>query len=286
MLQSPGRVNLLRGNHETREIASTYGFKTEIMGLYSETVFDAFCHAFSWMPLAAIVNERIFCVHGGIGPTLHTVAQIEALERPIDGLLPDDANSILWSDPTARCAYFLEANARNNGVQYGAAAVRDFLAANDLELIIRAHECVDGVSAVTVPSVITVFSSSNYHIGTSNRSGVVIAKPGHPLVPHCYPPLEKQERANATFFTFARHDKRGTKLQKVTRSAGSFRVLKSVSGMSKASIGRSSTLLTSSVVNALRGPKPHGTLLAGGHPEGHPNEHGGGGGGEGVETHH
>jgi diadenosine tetraphosphatase ApaH/serine/threonine PP2A family protein phosphatase len=259
MLHHPGQIHLLRGNHETREIATTYGFKTEIAEHYPDIVFDAFCQAFSWMPLAAIVHGRIFGVHGGLGRTVHTVAQIEAYERPInDGPLPEEVNMLLWADPTANCAYFLEAASRNRGIQYGPSAVRDFLERNGLELIIRAHECVDGVRAMGGMPVITVFSSSNYHIGSHNRSGIIVAQPGKPLKPHYFNAIEKIRRSDASFFTFARPSASEHKLQKITRSAGSFRVLNPATWLlvgRRTSIGKSSSILSGQVRSTLRAQK-------------------------------
>lgn len=58
------------------------------------------------MPVAAIVEDKILCMHGGLSPDLHGLDQILEIPRPIevsdDGLLCD----LLWSDPdpkTKRC---------------------------------------------------------------------------------------------------------------------------------------------------------------------------------------
>jgi serine/threonine-protein phosphatase PP1 catalytic subunit len=81
----PDRYFLLRGNHETRSIASTHGFKSDVIGLYSLDVFEKFISVFEWMPLAAVINRSTFCVHGGIGPDLNQVSQINELQRPLRG---------------------------------------------------------------------------------------------------------------------------------------------------------------------------------------------------------
>ena len=51
------------------------------------------------MPVAAIVDEKIFCMHGGLSPELHSMDQVRKVIRPTDvpdtGLLCD----LLWSDP-------------------------------------------------------------------------------------------------------------------------------------------------------------------------------------------
>ena len=51
------------------------------------------------LPVAAIVDEKIFCCHGGLSPDLQSMEQIRRIMRPTDvpdtGLLCD----LLWSDP-------------------------------------------------------------------------------------------------------------------------------------------------------------------------------------------
>lgn len=51
------------------------------------------------MPIAAIIDEKIFCCHGGLSPDLQDMEQIRRIVRPTDvpdtGLLCD----LLWSDP-------------------------------------------------------------------------------------------------------------------------------------------------------------------------------------------
>jgi len=77
-------------------------------------------------------------------------------------------------------------------VCYGPDRVEQFLAANELKLIVRAHECVmDGFERFAAGKLITVFSATNY-CGTANNAGailvvgrdlVVVPKLIHPLPP-------------------------------------------------------------------------------------------------------
>jgi len=34
---------------------------------------------FDYLPLAAIIEDKIFCVHGGIGSTIRTISEIELI---------------------------------------------------------------------------------------------------------------------------------------------------------------------------------------------------------------
>jgi protein phosphatase len=39
---------------------------------------------FEYLPLAAVIEDKILCLHGGIGSTLQSIEQIEALPRPLE----------------------------------------------------------------------------------------------------------------------------------------------------------------------------------------------------------
>jgi diadenosine tetraphosphatase ApaH/serine/threonine PP2A family protein phosphatase len=200
-LKHPSNFLLLRGNHEFRDIASRYGFRSEILRNYHEDVFDSFCLAFSYLPLAAVVQNRFFCVHGGIGPSVETIEEIEGIERPIES---DTAfgvvQMLLWADPNEKCLTF-DYSARGEGVSYGPVAVKAFLKRNNMIGIIRAHECVDGVVMATRMPVLTVFSASNYSVKFQNRSGVVIVGSDGAITSANYDPLPVITRDEATFFS-------------------------------------------------------------------------------------
>jgi diadenosine tetraphosphatase ApaH/serine/threonine PP2A family protein phosphatase len=200
----PGQFNLLRGNHELRQVAGTYGFRTEIMEHYSVAVFDAFCSAFAWMPLAAIVQTHFFCVHGGLGRSIRTIDQLDAIPRPIvDETDHVSVKPLLWADPSDTCSRYAASPRAGEEGLYGYLAVRDFLQENSLDCIIRAHECVDAIRRLESMPVVTVFSASNYDAGIPNRSGVIEIDARSQTKHFKYPPLERMKRADALFFTFA-----------------------------------------------------------------------------------
>jgi diadenosine tetraphosphatase ApaH/serine/threonine PP2A family protein phosphatase len=218
----PETCHLIRGNHETTEISSQYGFRTEILHSYSESLFTAFCHAFGWLPLAAIVNSTLFCVHGGIGPGLETIEQISAIPRPISSsrdhpLLHD----ILWADPNPDILRF-GSSARGSCPTFGVAAASDFLERNHCSLIVRAHQCVEaGVAWTMSMPVITVFSASWYEPLKPNESGILQVDEGGRLRKYVFPAMERFPRAAATFYSM-KHSiidgGRGTKLTRISAS--------------------------------------------------------------------
>ncbi|KAL0389932.1 UNVERIFIED_CONTAM: Serine/threonine-protein phosphatase BSL3 [Sesamum calycinum] len=160
----------------------------------------------NWLPLAALIEKKIICMHGGIGRSINHVEQIENIQRPI----PMEAGSIvlmdlLWSDPTENDSVEgLRPNARGPGlVTFGPDRVMEFCNNNDLQLIVRAHECVmDGFERFAQGHLITLFSATNY-CGTANNAGailvlgrdlVVVPKLIHPLPPAIASPETSPER--------------------------------------------------------------------------------------------
>ncbi|MDR3547451.1 MAG: metallophosphoesterase [Candidatus Pacebacteria bacterium] len=130
---------LLRGNHECENINRIYGFFDECKRRYNARLWKAFITCFNWLPLAAIIEDRIFCVHGGISDKMKTVEDVKLLERPFRippvGLICD----LVWSDPDITVKKW-SYNDRGISVTFGEPQVEQFLKANDFDLICRAHQ--------------------------------------------------------------------------------------------------------------------------------------------------
>lgn len=99
-LKYPGRVTLVRGNHESRQISYAYGFYEEIMRKYGNTnIWRYFTEVFDFLSLAAVIEGKILCIHGGLSPIISTVDQIRLINRkmeiPHEGAFAD----LMWSDP-------------------------------------------------------------------------------------------------------------------------------------------------------------------------------------------
>ncbi|KAL8143116.1 hypothetical protein V2J09_016148 [Rumex salicifolius] len=210
-IEYPDSFHLIRGNHEAADINALFGFRLECIERMGENdgiwAWTRFNQLFNFLPLGALIDKKIICMHGGIGRSINSVEQIEKLERPITM----DAGSIvlmdlLWSDPTENDSIEgLRPNARGPGlVTFGPDRVADFCNKNKLQLIIRAHECVmDGFERFAHGKLITLFSATNY-CGTANNAGailvigrglVVVPKLIHPLPPHGHSPETSPERA-------------------------------------------------------------------------------------------
>mmetsp|Transcript_3467 Transcript_3467/g.7218 ORF Transcript_3467/g.7218 Transcript_3467/m.7218 type:complete len:903 (-) Transcript_3467:555-3263(-) len=197
-VEYPNSVHLIRGNHEAADINAQFGFRLECVERLGEQglwVWQRLNSLFNYLPLAAVIEGKILCMHGGIGRSMEYIHEIEALQRPLTmengGLLLMD---LLWSDPTENDRIEgVHPNARGPGlVSFGPDRVHHYCEANELQLIVRAHECVmDGFERFAQGRLITVFSATNY-CGTANNAGailvigrdlVVVPKLIHPLPP-------------------------------------------------------------------------------------------------------
>ncbi|KAJ4758912.1 Serine/threonine-protein phosphatase [Rhynchospora pubera] len=198
-VEHPKNIHLIRGNHEAPDINALFGFRIECIERMGERdgiwAWHRFNRLFNWFPLAALIEHKIICMHGGIGRSINHIEQIESIKRPItmetgSVVLMD----LLWSDPTENDSVEgLRPNARGPGlVTFGPDRVMEFCENNNIQLIIRAHECVmDGFERFAQGHLITLFSATNY-CGTANNAGailvlgrdlVVVPKLIHPLPP-------------------------------------------------------------------------------------------------------
>ncbi|KAI1305574.1 hypothetical protein EDD11_004909 [Mortierella claussenii] len=173
-IKYPENFFLLRGNHECANVTKVYGFYDECKRRASIKMWKAFVDVFNCLPLAAIVANKIFCVHGGLSPSLGTMDDIRILQRPTD--VPDYGllNDLLWSDPSDT-ALDWEDNERGVSYCFGRSIIQKFLNKHDFDLVCRAHMVVeDGYEFFNDRTLVTVFSAPNY-CGEFDNFGAVMS---------------------------------------------------------------------------------------------------------------
>lgn len=169
----PDRIHLLRGNHESRQITQVYGFYDECVRKYgSGNVWKMFTDLFDYLPLTAAIENQIFCLHGGLSPSIDTLDHIRQLDRvqevPHEGSMCD----LLWSDPDDRRGWGI--SPRGAGYTFGTDISEMFNHRNGLTLIARAHQLVmDGYNWTHHMNVVTIFSAPNYCYRCGNQAAIM-----------------------------------------------------------------------------------------------------------------
>uniref|UniRef100_A0A2A4J6N0 Serine/threonine-protein phosphatase n=1 Tax=Heliothis virescens TaxID=7102 RepID=A0A2A4J6N0_HELVI len=106
-LQRPDAVLMVRGNHETRDIQKMFTFYNECIVKYGDLegtkIWNAINNVFDVLPLAAVIDDKVFCCHGGIPPPW-VCPLISAIDKvPVPLTRPAEQSSIawelLWNDP-------------------------------------------------------------------------------------------------------------------------------------------------------------------------------------------
>ncbi|KAI7869904.1 Metallo-dependent phosphatase-like protein [Spinellus fusiger] len=173
-IKYPENFFILRGNHECASINRIYGFYDECKRRYNIKLWKIFTDCFNCLPIAALIDEKIFCMHGGLSPDLQSMDQIRRVMRPTDvpdtGLLCD----LLWSDPDKDVTGWSE-NDRGVSFTFGADIVTKFLQKHDMDLICRAHQVVeDGYEFFAKRKLVTLFSAPNY-CGEFDNAGAMMS---------------------------------------------------------------------------------------------------------------
>ncbi|XP_049276016.1 serine/threonine-protein phosphatase PP1-gamma catalytic subunit B-like [Rhipicephalus sanguineus] len=172
-IKYPENFFILRGNHECASINRVYGFYDECKRRYNVKMFKIFEDMFNCLPVAAIVSDKIFCMHGGLSPDLQSMEQIRRITRPSEvpdfGLMCD----LLWADPNRDIMGWGDSD-RGVSFTFGADIVGKFLHKHDLDLIARAHQVVeDGYEFFAKRQLVTIFSAPNYCGEFDNAGGMM-----------------------------------------------------------------------------------------------------------------
>ncbi len=192
-LRYPKRITLLRGNHESRAITQVYGFYDECFQKYGNAnVWKYLTDIFDYLPLTAIVDNKLFCLHGGLSPGIGDLNGIREINRvqevPNGGGMCD----LLWSDPGDVEGW--GPSSRGAGFVFGKDISKEFLHSNKLTMIIRAHQLFnEGFNPTHDEMVVTIFSAPNYCYRCNNLGAI----------------LEIDEYSNKNYIQFEQSRRRG-----------------------------------------------------------------------------
>ncbi|KAE8733555.1 Serine/threonine-protein phosphatase 4 catalytic subunit [Hibiscus syriacus] len=215
----PDRITLIRGNHESRQITQVYGFYDECLRKYGSVNVWRYCtEIFDYLRpgdapltvlapsnslssgLSALIENKIFSVHGGLSPAISTLDQIRTIDRkqevPHDGAMCD----LLWSDPEDIVDGW-GLSPRGAGFLFGGSVVTSFNHTNNIDYICRAHQLVmEGYKWMFNNQIVTVWSAPNYCYRCGNVAAI----------------LELDENLNKQFRVFdaAPQESRGTPAKK------------------------------------------------------------------------
>ncbi|XP_047951981.1 serine/threonine-protein phosphatase 5-like [Salvia hispanica] len=169
----PSAIYLSRGNHESKSMNKIYGFEGEVRSKLNDTFVELFAEVFCCLPLAHVINNKVFVVHGGLfsvdGVKLSDIRAIDRFcEPPEEGLMCE----LLWSDPQPQLGR--GPSKRGVGLSFGGDVTKRFLQDNNLDLVVRSHEVKDeGYEIDHDGKLITVFSAPNYCDQMGNKGAFI-----------------------------------------------------------------------------------------------------------------
>lgn len=198
-LKYPDQIYLLRGSHEDRLINSVYGFGEECKRRLHEDIndpnsaFQSINNAFAWFPFGALIENKILCVHSGIGPNLTKLDDIAKINRPIE-MSSDSSTSeqeimynALWSYPNETKLGYQNMPCKEisrNAIKYGKDKVEEFIRINNLEMIIRGHENImEGFETFADGRLLTITSCTDYCGKLGNSASIMVVPKTFDIVP-------------------------------------------------------------------------------------------------------
>jgi len=175
-LRFPERITLLRGRHESRRLSKVYGFYNEIIRKYSNAnVWQYFVDLFDYLPIAAVIENSIFCVHSGISQHAETIDHLRCLHRcqeiPLKGILYELVNS----NPS-----ILEKKEPEKGKEsevqlvFGQDEFKKFMSTNNLSYMVRSNQlCIDGYQQIFGAKLATVWGAPNFMYRCGNVAAIL-----------------------------------------------------------------------------------------------------------------
>jgi diadenosine tetraphosphatase ApaH/serine/threonine PP2A family protein phosphatase len=169
---------LLRGNHETSSLTRTYGFYDEVLKKYGNyNVWTRLIEVFSYLPLAAVIDQSVLCLHGGLSPALPFIDTFSEIDRVGD--IPESGPmcDLVWSDPDISEKEGWSVNSRGAGYVFSSHVAKEFLELNGLQTLVRAHQLAEEGHCYNFGEgekwFVTVWSAPNYCYRCGNEASVM-----------------------------------------------------------------------------------------------------------------
>lgn len=165
----PNKYFILAGNHETIEMNQTYGFYYEFSRRFEDSEkFKEILAVYDVIPICAIVDKIILCLHGGIPEDIEILKKLKGLKpNKINNSILTSIESgifqIMWNDPKSELNGFMS-SFRGPGIKFfGKEIFVKFMDENNLKYLIRSHECFpEGYKWFFNNRLLSIFSSANY----------------------------------------------------------------------------------------------------------------------------
>ncbi len=167
----PERYFLIKGNHETLEMNQYYGFFEVLLSKFGEIDrFKPLLDLYETLSICAIVNKKVFCVHGGIPQDIEIIDKLRNIDKTTRIRDNKDVSfgvfQMIWNDPIQKriIPHFTD-NFRGEGIKrFGYKAFSDFINKYNFEFLIRSHEIYppEGYRYYFNNRLLTIFSSKDY----------------------------------------------------------------------------------------------------------------------------
>ncbi|KAJ1793814.1 Palmitoyl-protein thioesterase 1 [Coemansia sp. RSA 2399] len=191
-LMYPNAFFLNRGNHESVDMNRLYGFEGEVRHKYAtqgKKVFDLFQETFEALPVAHLIQNKIFVVHGGLysretaknartpdGDCIVRLSELREMSRFHQPHFNKLLCESLWSDPQPQNGR--KPSPRGTAIQYGPDVTKEFCDANGLKMVIRSHQHMEeGYEIAHDGQMVTVFSAPNYCDSFGNKGAYIRITP-------------------------------------------------------------------------------------------------------------
>ncbi len=164
----PKTFFLLKGNHETLEMNQAYGFFSEFIYRFKNIEkFNDVLNVYNSLPICALINNSILCLHGGVPEDINILRKLKDLKQEdinnsVLKSIKQGIFQIIWNDPKVDVSGFINSY-RGPGIKFFGNKVFDgFIKKNNLNYLIRAHECFEGYKWFFNNKLLSIFSSANY----------------------------------------------------------------------------------------------------------------------------